>query len=53
MRARPAKLRPPSEVPCQTVDIRNNIAVKTQRGGCRQTISITRIAPFFSKEKQE
>ena len=50
---RPSKLSHPSKGPFQIVEIFNNGAAKIQRGGYRESISITRIAPFFGKEQQE
>ena len=50
---RPEKWMPPNEGTCQTVEILNNGLVKIQRRGHRESISITRIAPFFAKEQQE
>ena len=48
---RPTKLSPPSEGPYQIVEVHVNGKVKTQRGGHREDISITRIASFFGKEQ--
>ena len=50
---RPSKLSHQSKGPFQIVEIFNNGVVKIQRGGYRESISITRIAPFFGKEQQE
>ena len=52
-RVRPTKLRPPSEVPFQAVEIHNNRAVKMQCGGYRQTILITKIAAFLQKRNRK
>ena len=46
-RMRPTKLSPPSEGPCQIVEVHANGIVKTQHGGHREDTSITRIAPLF------
>ena len=47
---RPTKLSQPSEGPYEIVEIYANGTVKIQRGGYREILSITRIAPFFRKE---
>ena len=50
-RMRPEKFSPPSEGSFQIVDAHANLTVKIQRGGHREDMSITRIAPFFGKEQ--
>ena len=49
-RMRPTKLSAPSEGPYKVLHIYDNSTVKIQRGGYREIISMTRIAPFFKKE---
>ena len=48
----PEKLSSPSEELHQMVDDHENGGVKTQRGGHHESVSISRIAPFFGKEQQ-
>ena len=51
-RMRPTKLSAPSEGPYKVLQIYDNGTVKIQRGGYREIISMTRIAPFFKKEAE-
>ena len=48
----PTKLIPPSEGPCQTVEVCMNGEVKTQSGGRREDVSITRSVPFLAKNNK-
>ena len=51
-RMRPTKLSPTREDPCQIAEVHENGTVKTPRGGNREDIPITRIAPFLAKNNK-
>ena len=46
---RPTKLSQPNEGPYKILKLYKNGLVKIQRGGYRENITVTRIAPFFNK----
>ena len=50
---RPTKVSKLNEGLYEVVEIYANRTVKIQRGGYREILSITRIAPFFKKDANE
>ena len=48
-RMRPTKLSPPNEGPYPIVIVHDDATVTIQRGGDREKLSLTRIAPYFNK----
>ena len=48
-RMRPTKLSAPCEGPCRVLIVHADSTVTIQRGGHREKLSVTRIAPYFNK----